>query len=57
MCYPPGIPILAPGEEITAAALEYIYNALDIGCTVIGTHDVDIEYLQVLEERLMINDE
>jgi len=49
MCYPPGIPILAPGEEITAAAVEYIENALDIGCNVIGTHDVDIENLQVLE--------
>ena len=49
MCYPPGIPILAPGEEITAQAVEYIGNALSIGCTVIGTHDVGIENLQVLK--------
>ena len=48
MCYPPGIPILAPGEEITAEALEYIGNAIDIGCTIIGTHDREIESLQVL---------
>jgi arginine/lysine/ornithine decarboxylase len=48
MCYPPGIPILAPGEEITAQAVEYINNALDIGCTVIGAHDMDTEYLLVL---------
>jgi arginine/lysine/ornithine decarboxylase len=50
MCYPPGIPILAPGEEITGQAVEYIDNALSIGCTVIGTHDMDIENLQVLKE-------
>ncbi|MCL1815974.1 MAG: aminotransferase class I/II-fold pyridoxal phosphate-dependent enzyme [Clostridiales bacterium] len=48
MCYPPGIPIIAPGEEITGQALEYIENAISIGCTVIGTHDVNIENLQVL---------
>jgi arginine/lysine/ornithine decarboxylase len=48
MCYPPGIPILAPGEEITAQAVEYIGNALSIGCTLIGAHDVNTEYLQVL---------
>ena len=48
MCYPPGIPILAPGEEITEQAVEYIVNALNIGCSVIGAHDVAIEHLQIL---------
>ena len=48
MCYPPGIPILAPGEEITVQAVKYIANALGIGCTVIGAYDVAIENLQVL---------
>ena len=51
MCYPPGIPILAPGEEITTEAVEYIENALDIGCNVIGAHDVNIENLKVCEEE------
>ena len=27
MCYPPGIPILAPGEEITEDILHYIVYA------------------------------
>ncbi|GAY77439.1 arginine decarboxylase [Sporolactobacillus inulinus] len=27
MCYPPGIPILAPGEKVTAKVLEYIQYA------------------------------
>ena len=29
MCYPPGIPILSPGEEVTPEALEYILYAKD----------------------------
>ena len=32
MCYPPGIPILAPGEKITKEILDYIQYAKDKGC-------------------------
>lgn len=32
MCYPPGIPILAPGEEITDEILTYIRYAKKKGC-------------------------
>lgn len=35
-CYPPGIPILAPGELITREIIEYITYALQKGCTVTG---------------------
>ena len=28
MCYPPGIPILAPGEQITEEIIDYIAYAL-----------------------------
>ena len=31
MCYPPGIPILAPGERITAEILDYIENYRNYG--------------------------
>jgi len=48
MCYPPGIPILAPGERITADILEYIVYAKEKGCSMTGTEDPDIEYLNVL---------
>lgn len=49
MCYPPGIPILAPGEEITSAIVEYIKYAKEKGCSITGTEDSNIEYLNVLK--------
>ena len=48
MCYPPGIPILAPGEKITEDILEYIKYAKEKGCSMQGTEDPAVEYLQVL---------
>ena len=48
MCYPPGIPILAPGEKITKDILDYIRFAKDKGCLITGPLDVDIEYLSVV---------
>lgn len=48
MCYPPGIPILAPGERITEQILEYIKYAKAKGCSMTGPEDADIEYLNVL---------
>ena len=50
MCYPPGIPILAPGEEITADILKYISYAKEKGCSMTGPEDPDIERLNVLKE-------
>ena len=36
MCYPPGIPILAPGERITQEILDYIQYAKIKGCSMTG---------------------
>jgi arginine/lysine/ornithine decarboxylase len=36
MCYPPGIPILAPGELITEEIVEHIIYASRKGCSVTG---------------------
>ena len=49
MCYPPGIPILAPGERITKKILEYIAYARAKGCSMTGTEDAAIERLNVLK--------
>ena len=49
MCYPPGIPILAPGERITKKILEYISYAKEKGCSMTGTEDAAIERLNVLK--------
>ncbi|MDD5948077.1 MAG: aminotransferase class I/II-fold pyridoxal phosphate-dependent enzyme [Oscillospiraceae bacterium] len=51
MCYPPGIPILAPGEIITKDVLEYICYAKDKGCSMQGMEDPKVEKLNVLTER------
>lgn len=49
MCYPPGIPILAPGERITKQILDYIHYAQDKGCSMTGPEDADIKRLNVLK--------
>lgn len=49
MCYPPGIPILAPGERITRRILDYISYAKEKGCSMTGPEDAEIERLNVLK--------
>ena len=49
MCYPPGIPILAPGERITPGILEYIDYAKEKGCSLTGPEDLEINRLNVLK--------
>lgn len=48
MCYPPGIPILAPGEKITDDIISYILYAKEKGCMMTGTQDINIEYINVV---------
>ncbi len=50
MCYPPGIPILAPGELITKEILNYIIYAKEKGCLMTGTQDMKIENINVVLE-------
>ena len=49
MCYPPGIPILAPGERITKEILDYIEYARVKGCSMTGPEDPEINYINVLK--------
>ncbi len=49
MCYPPGIPILAPGERITAEILRYIEYAHEKGCQMTGPEDPTIKHLNVIK--------
>lgn len=48
MCYPPGIPIFAPGELITKDALDYIIYARQKGCKFAGAQDADVENVMVI---------
>ena len=50
MCYPPGIPILAPGESITEEILHYISYAKEKGCFLTGTEDMSLNNINVVEE-------
>ncbi len=50
MCYPPGIPILAPGEKITDEIINYINYAKEKGCFMTGTQDMKIENINIVEE-------
>jgi arginine/lysine/ornithine decarboxylase len=49
MCYPPGIPVLAPGELITADVLAYIRYAREKGCFLTGARDKGIRGLYVVK--------
>ena len=48
MCYPPGIPILAPGERITKDILDYISYCKEKGCFLTGTEDLEINNINVV---------
>ncbi|WP_313132709.1 aminotransferase class I/II-fold pyridoxal phosphate-dependent enzyme [Anaerocolumna sp.] len=48
MCYPPGIPILAPGERITEEVIQYIQYAKEKGSFLTGTEDLNVENINVV---------
>ena len=50
MCYPPGIPILGPGEVVTEAVVTYIAYSKEKGCQLTGTEDLQVEKLNVVKE-------
>ena len=52
MCYPPGIPLLAPGERITQNIIEYIAYAKEKGCMITGPECMDASKLNVCKGEL-----
>lgn len=46
--YPPGIPVLMPGEEITPAALDYLKQILALGGSITGCSDPALKTLKVV---------
>lgn len=49
MCYPPGIPVLAPGEKITDEIIHYIRYAAEKGCLLTGTEDTTLKTIKIVE--------
>jgi arginine decarboxylase len=51
MAYPPGIPIICPGERITEEVLEYVKTLKSEGCLLQGTEDPKAEIIKVLADK------
>lgn len=49
MCYPPGIPIVAPGELITKEIIEHIEYAKEKGCFLMGTQDPEVASICIVK--------
>ena len=49
MIYPPGIPILSPGELVTQEIVEYIRYAKQKGCSMLGPEDMGVNRLNVID--------
>lgn len=49
MIYPPGIPILSPGELVTNEIVDYIRYAKQKGCSMLGPEDMGVNRLNVIE--------
>ncbi|MBW4496229.1 MAG: aminotransferase class I/II-fold pyridoxal phosphate-dependent enzyme [Oscillatoria princeps RMCB-10] len=48
--YPPGVPVLMPGEIITRAALDYLQRVLSSGGTITGCGDPSLQTLKVVRK-------
>ncbi|MGL5944127.1 MAG: aminotransferase class I/II-fold pyridoxal phosphate-dependent enzyme [Waterburya sp.] len=47
--YPPGIPLLMPGEIITQETIEYLQQVLAMGGTITGCKDPTLQTIQILK--------
>lgn len=52
--YPPGIPILLPGEVISQDNIDYIVDHVEVGLPVKGPEDRTIEFVKVIVEETAI---
>lgn len=50
MVYPPGIPIVLPGEIVSLENLEYIDECVEAGLPVQGTEDPEIKFVKVVKK-------
>jgi len=53
--YPPGIPILLPGEVISQKNIDYIVEHVEVGLPVKGPEDRSIEFVKVIFEEEAIS--
>lgn len=48
--YPPGIPVLIPGEIVTKQSIDYLKDILGSGGDVVGCSDPNLHHLQLVKE-------
>ena len=48
MCYPPGIPIIAPGERITQELIDHVLYSKAKGCLVTGAEDLTLQTIRIM---------
>lgn len=49
LAYPPGIPIVCPGEIITQEIIDYVKHSKSIGLFMQGTEDPKVENIKIIE--------
>ena len=47
--YPPGVPVLCPGERITAELIKAVQQQRSAGMRVVGPADSSLEYIQIVK--------
>jgi arginine decarboxylase len=55
MAYPPGIPIICPGERITKEIIDYAKTLKANGCQLQGTEDPEARAIKVLSDRKAVD--
>ena len=48
--YPPGIPVISPGEEITQEIIDYLRLELKAGVRIQGPYDDELRVIRVVKE-------
>ncbi|SEH23295.1 aminotransferase class I/II-fold pyridoxal phosphate-dependent enzyme [Selenomonas sp. KH1T6] len=51
MFYPPGVPLLVPGERISREMLDYIGTQQALGMKIVGPEDTKLKTLKVVKEK------
>jgi lysine decarboxylase len=49
--YPPGIPVLCPGERITQEIIDYCQNLMAAGLHISGPEDSTLKTIKVMDLR------
>jgi arginine/lysine/ornithine decarboxylase len=47
--YPPGIPVIMPGEMITQASIETLQQVLKLGGIITGATDPELKTIQIID--------